>query len=209
MAKQVHLVRHGRTASNIDKRTMGWSDEGIVPAWQAAAEAVADALSGGSMDQLLSSPLARAVQTAEPLARRLGRDPVLDDRYGELHVGPWQGFAEDEVARRWPDEWKVWRTAPHLLDMEGRETLAQLNARVADALDELFDSLAEGGAAVVFTHDAVVRAGVAWALEVGPEIYRHVRVSNCSITTVALVGLRRELVRSNDVGHLAHLVLED
>jgi len=61
----------------------------------------------------------------------------------------------------------------------------------------------------VFTHDAVVRAGVAWALGVGPEIYRHVRVANCSITTVALVGRRRELVQSNSVGHLAHLVLDE
>ncbi|MFS8584445.1 MAG: histidine phosphatase family protein [Acidimicrobiia bacterium] len=207
--KRVHLVRHGRTASNVVHRTMGWSDEGIVPAWHAAAEAVAEALAGEPIDHLVSSPLARAVQTAEPLARRLGRDPVLDERFGELRVGPWQGYTEDEIAERWPEEWRVWRTAPHTLEMEGRETLKQLNARVAEALDELFDSLAEGRVAVVFTHDAVVRAGVAWALGTGPEIYRHVRVANCSITTVALVGDRRELVHANTTGHLAHLALDE
>lgn len=207
--KRVRLVRHGRTASNIAHRTMGWSDEGILPAWRAGAEAVAAALAGDRIDRLVSSPLARAVQTAEPLAARLGRAPVLDERFGELHVGPWQGWTEDEIAQRWPVEWNVWRTAPHTLELAGRETLPELNARVGAALDELVDSLVEGGTAVVCTHDAVVRAGVAWALGVGPEIYRHVRVANCSITTVALVGDRRELVHSNDVGHLAGLALDE
>lgn len=207
--KRVHLVRHGRTAANVEHRTMGWGDDGILPAWRAAADAVADVLAAERIDQLLSSPLARAVQTAEPLARRLGREITLDERYGELRVGPWQGYTEDEIAQRWPDEWRVWRTTPHTLEMDGRETLKQLNARVAEALDELVAALLEGGTAVVFTHDAVVRAGVAWALGTGPEIYRHVRVANCSITTVALVGDRRELVQSNNVGHLAHLGLDD
>jgi len=202
-------VRHGRTASNRTHRTMGWSDEGILPAWGAAAEAAAEALAGERIARIVSSPLARAVETAGPLAARLGVEPVLDARFGELRVGPWQGWTESEIAERWPDAWRIWRTTPHTLELDGRETLAQLNARVADALEELIGGLPEGGAAVVFTHDAVVRAAVAWVLGVGPEIYRHVRVANCSITTVALVGDRRELVRSNDIGHLAGLALDE
>jgi len=39
---RVHLVRHGRTASNRERRTMGWLDEGIEPGWVRAAAAVAD-----------------------------------------------------------------------------------------------------------------------------------------------------------------------
>ena len=56
--------------------------------------------------------------------------------------------------------------------------------------------------AVVFTHDAVVRAAVAWALGTGPEVYRHLEVANCSITTVRVLDGVRRLVRANDVGHL-------
>jgi broad specificity phosphatase PhoE len=40
--RRVHLVRHGRTASNRERRTMGWLDEGIEPGWVRAAAAVAD-----------------------------------------------------------------------------------------------------------------------------------------------------------------------
>jgi broad specificity phosphatase PhoE len=209
MVKRVHLVRHGRTKSNVEQRSAGWNDESILPPWRAAAEAVADALADEHVDRFVASPVTRAVETAQPFAQRLGREPELDDRFGELHVGPWKGHLESDIAETWPDEWRIWRTTPHLLKVEGRETLQELNARVGAALDELVDSLPESGTAVVFTHDAVVRAAVAWALGVGPEIYGHVRVANCSISTVALAGVRRELERSNDVGHLAGLALDE
>jgi broad specificity phosphatase PhoE len=205
---RVHLVRHGRTASNRERRTIGWLDEGIEPGSARAAAAVADVLVQEPVGWLVSSPLARALQTAAPLAARLSRQPIVDDRFGELRVGHWEGHTEDEIAARWPEQWQRWRSEPHALEVEGRETLADLNARVADALDELVAELVDGGVAVVFTHDAVVRAGVAWALGTGPEIYRHLEVANCSITTVGVVAGVRRLVRTNEQAHLEGLALE-
>ncbi len=198
----VHLVRHGRTAWNVQRRVMGWLDEGVEPVARRDAEVVADALAGEDVAAIVSSPLRRALQTAGPLANRVGIEPRLDDRVGELRVGPWEGLTEDEIGERWPDEWRRWRNEPHTLALEGRETLRELNARVAAVLDELAGSSAASGAAVVYTHDAVVRAAVAWALRTGPEVYRHVEVANCSITTVRVLEGVRRLVRANDVGHL-------
>jgi broad specificity phosphatase PhoE len=160
------------------------------------------------IDWLVPSPLVRAVPTAAPLAARLGRAPIVDDRFGELRVGLWEGYTEDELAERWPEQWQRWRSEPHTPKVEGRETLADLNARVAGALDELFAGLLEGGVTVVFTHDAVVRAAIAWALGTGPEIYRHVEIANCSITTVGMVAGVRRRVRTNETAHLEGLALE-
>jgi broad specificity phosphatase PhoE len=201
------LVREAE-ASNRERRTMGWLDEGIEPGWVRAAAAVADVLAQEPVDWLVSSRLARAVPTAAPLAALLSRQPIVDDRFGELRVGHWEGYTEDEIAERWPEHWQRWRSEPHALEVEGRETLADLNARVAGALDELFADLVDGRVAVVFTHDAVVRAAVAWALGTGPEIYRHVEVANCSITTVGVVAGVRRLVRTNENAHLEGLALE-
>jgi broad specificity phosphatase PhoE len=198
----VHLVRHGRTAWNVQRRVMGWLDEGLEPVARRDAEAVADALAGEDVAAIVSSPLRRALQTAGPLANRVGIEPRLDDRVGELRVGPWEGLTEDEIGERWPEEWRRWRNEPHTLALEGRETLRELNARVAAVLDELACSSAASGAAVVYTHDAVIRAAVAWALRTGPEVYRHVEVANCSITTVRVLDGVRRLVRANEVGHL-------
>ena len=198
----IHLVRHGRTAWNRQKRVMGWLDEGIEPASQPDAEAVARVLAGEDVGSIVSSPLQRALDTAAPLAGLVGFEPRIDDRFGEIHVGPWQGLSEDEVAAQWPTEWQRWRTEPHRLQLQGRETLAELNARVAEALQELESDSVVAGVAVVFTHDAVVRAAVAWALGAGPEIYRHVDVANCSITTVRIDDGVPHLLRTNDISHL-------
>src|SRR3954447_2840480 len=101
-----------------------------------------------------------------------------------------------------------WRTEPPCHRGARASHLADLHARVAAALDELFAALLAGRVAVVFTHDAVVRAAVAWALGTGPEIYRHVEVANCSITTVGVVAGVRRLVRTNENAHLEGLALE-
>jgi probable phosphoglycerate mutase len=92
---------------------MGWLDEAIEPGWARAAAAVANVLFREPVDWLVSSPLARAVQTAAPLAVLLGRQPIVDDRFGELRVGHWDGYTEDEIAQRWPEQWQRWRSEPH------------------------------------------------------------------------------------------------
>lgn len=199
--RAVHLVRHGRTAWNVEHRVMGWLDEGIEEAAYADAEAVAAVLADWGVAEIVASPMRRAMQTAAPLTRLLGVEPRADERAAELRVTAWEGLTEDEVAARWPNHWHTWRTEPHALDIEGRETLAELGNRMADLLDELTGA-STMGAVVIFTHDAPVRAAVAWALGTGPEIYRHVEVANCSITTVGAGAGVRRLVRANDTAHL-------
>jgi hypothetical protein len=127
---------------------------------------------------------------------------------GNCGSGTGEGYAEEEIAERWPEHWQRWRSEPYALEVEGRETLADLNARVAGALDELFADLVDGPVAVVFTHDGVVRAAVAWALGTGPEIDRHVEVANCSITTAGVVAGVGRLARTNENTHLEGLALE-
>jgi len=198
----IHVVRHGRSRANWVGLVMGWLDESIEPEQNDAADAVAARLAAASGPvRLVSSPLARARDTAAPLAAALTVDLETDARLGELHQGPWQGLAESEVARRWPLEWSVWRTAPETLDLDGRETLAALYARVADAFDDLVRS-SHAATVVVFTHDAVVRAAVAWTLRVGPSTYRHIDVANCSITTIHAYTSGPRLVALNDISHL-------
>jgi broad specificity phosphatase PhoE len=198
----IHVVRHGRTRSNRVGLVMGWSDESIEPDQHAAAAAVAARLAAAPAPvRIVSSPLARARDTAAPLAAALSVDLETDRRLGELYQGPWEGLAASDVARRWPREWSVWRTAPETLDLDGRETLAAFYARVADAFDDLVRS-SDAATVVVFTHDAVVRAAVAWTLRVGPATYRHIEVANGSITTLHASTFGARLVALNDTSHL-------
>ena len=104
-------MRHGRTAWNTQKRVMGWLDESIEPTSLGDAKAVARALAGEDVGSIVSSPLRRALATAAPLAALVGLEPRIDERFGEMHVGPWEGLSEEEVATQWPTEWQRWRRA--------------------------------------------------------------------------------------------------
>jgi hypothetical protein len=92
--------------------------------------------------------------------------------------------------------------------VEERETLADLNARVAGALDELFAELVDCRVAVVFTP----RRGRARRRRLGarhrPGDLSDVEVAKCSITTVGVVAGGRRLVRTNENAHLEGLALE-
>src|SRR5260221_4942574 len=84
----VHLVRHGEVENPqrvLYGRLPGFhlSAEGRV-----MAKAATDSLAGRDVTVLRSSPLARALVTAEPLAAQLGLEVVVDERPYE----PWYSF---------------------------------------------------------------------------------------------------------------------
>ena len=75
----IHVVRHGRTRSNRVGVVMGWADESIEPDQHDAADAVAARLAAAPAPvRVVSSPLARARDTAAPLAAALSVDLETD-----------------------------------------------------------------------------------------------------------------------------------
>jgi broad specificity phosphatase PhoE len=77
---RIHLVRHGKAAAGWD----GHPDPGLDETGRAQAERTAARLMAGPPMALVSSPLARARETAEPLARAWGRTPRIEPRVAEI-----------------------------------------------------------------------------------------------------------------------------
>lgn len=73
MNRTLYLVRHGKATGQAPEAPL--TSEGI-----AQAQMLAECLSGGSIDQIVSSPFTRAIQSIEPLAKRLGLEIKMDDR---------------------------------------------------------------------------------------------------------------------------------
>src|SRR5215469_2650828 len=90
----VHLVRHGEVA-NPDGILYGrLAGFGLSEDGQMMAKAVADFMAGRDVTMLRSSPLERALQTAEPIAAQLGLPIQTDDRL----IEPWNHFEGMKVA---------------------------------------------------------------------------------------------------------------
>lgn len=167
-AHRLVLLRHGRTASNAEGRFQGHLDVDLdeVGYAQAAAAAVvlgewlAEETARGAV-RVVASDLARAVQTAEPVAKILGVDVALDAALRERDGGTWQGLTRNEIAERFPQEFARW-TSGEDLQIGGGESLAQCWMRCeagirghAEAMD---DELR--GTLVVVGHGASMRGGM-------------------------------------------------
>ena len=83
------LVRHGITDWNAQGKFQGSSDVPLNDVGLAHAQLLADSLMDYGIDAIYSSPLTRAVQTATPIAQRLGLDIHTDRRLQELDAGEW------------------------------------------------------------------------------------------------------------------------
>ncbi|MFN3546907.1 MAG: histidine phosphatase family protein [Mesorhizobium sp.] len=168
------LVRHGRTAWNEEGRFQGLTDLPLSPAGRADAEANAKRLArhlasvgmGHAPVRLVSSPLARCLETARILAGPLGLPETqvdTDELLVEAGFGHWEGLTTHEVKARFPDERRArkadrWNFAP-----VGGRSYADLQARM-----KLFThNLATDALPIVVTHSGNLRVMMGMLLGLG------------------------------------------
>lgn len=201
MSATLILVRHGQTDWNVIGRYMGWTDEDLNEEGRAQAERVAGRLEGWPIVAVYSSPLRRAVRTAEAIAKRRSVPVETIEELGEMRIGAWEGMYAGDIAARFPQPWKIWRTNPGDFRMPDGESLGEVWERAVKAFDKIMDR-SEGRMAVAVTHDVVVRLLAAHVLGVGVDIYRRVEVGNASVTVLERDGVKLRLRLLNDTGHL-------
>ena len=179
---RLHLIRHGETDWNRDGRIQGHSDPPLSATGREQAQALAESLATEPIGELWSSDLCRALETAEPLAARLGLDIRVSPALRERSFGVNEGRVAAEVAA---ELGTVAGTAWHGPDdrhPEG-ESLRELYERVAAFLDTLLaESPAEEIALV--TSGGPIRMASAYLAREPVEAVVWAAVENCSVTTV-------------------------
>lgn len=150
MSLRILLVRHGQSTWNAEGRWQGRADPPLSPLGQAQARAAADAL--GLVDDVWTSPLVRALQTATILADALGVGPVATDhRLVETDAGEWTGLTRPEIEARWPGWLAEQRMPP------GFEVAESVVARAIAAIADVHEHTGGRGAVLVVTHAGLIR----------------------------------------------------
>ncbi|WP_084103191.1 histidine phosphatase family protein [Demequina sp. NBRC 110056] len=156
---RVFVVRHGQTTWNVEGLLQGSSDVPLTALGHSQAVASAKVLGRivGPGATIASSPLTRALHTAEAIGQVLGVAPVPDDRLRERAYGVWEGITPEARLAGWPDEVREWRAHgnPHL---EGFEQHDSVRARMVEAIEEWAD--AATGPLVIVTHGSSGRVGL-------------------------------------------------
>jgi len=199
---RVILVRHGQTEWNRVERFRGRADVPLNETGLAQAEATGKRVaSEWQPTAVYSSPLSRAVKTAEAIAQYFDLPVQIHDGLADIDYGQWQGLTPDEAKERWPDIHYAWYNTPEIACIPGGETLADLRARGMAAVKELTARHA-GQTIVLVGHTVINRIILLGVLGLGNERFWRLRQDTCAINVFEFENGDFTLVSLNDTCHL-------
>jgi probable phosphoglycerate mutase len=195
----LYCVRHGESTYNLEGRLQGQSDEPrLSPLGEKHAQALTAALGQLEIDAIYASPLARAMETARPLAEALKLSIQGDDRLKEINIGIFQGTLAAELADRFPQEAAHWRSQDPDFRIPGGESRRDLMLRAQAAFDDI---LASGHRqVVVVAHGGVLAAALKSLIGV-PAERNPFMLYNGSISMLEATG-QIKLMTLNQIDHL-------
>jgi len=180
----IHLVRHGESESNRARRFTGHLDSPLSELGRRQAEAAAAALDGCGAARLYVSDLARARQTAEPVARRLELVPMVEPELRERHFGRWENHTMEEIARDWPRDYAIIQRIDFDFRPEGGQSIADLYARTTAWFDATLDGLDGAETVVVVAHGGNIVSILKHVMNLAYNHHLSLGVDNCGITTL-------------------------
>ena len=199
---RVILVRHGQTEWNRVERFRGRADVPLNETGLAQAEATGKRVAAEWQPvAVYSSPLARAVKTAEAIAKHFNLPVQIHDGLADIDYGQWQGLTPDEAKERWPAALHAWYNEPEAARIPGGETLDDLRVRGMAAVNELVARY-EGQTIVLVGHTVINRVILLGVLGLGNERFWRLRQDTCAINAFEVENGDFTLVSLNDTCHL-------
>jgi broad specificity phosphatase PhoE len=190
---KVFLVRHGITDWHRERKVMGHRDVALNEEGVEQARAAAASLAGSGIAEVISSPLVRALQTAEIIGQQFGIEVARDPRLIDLRVGPrWEGKSYEEVAAA--PEYKQFLADPTSDSIPGAENLHDAKLRAVAAIEQALRDNPSGESICVITHAGIIRVLITHYMGSPPANYHRVRVAPGSISILSFAD-DRELPR--------------
>lgn len=177
MNTEICVVRHGETDWNAAGILQGWRDVPINATGRQQAQALAQSFASCGFASVYSSPLVRALETAQIIAAALGlSSPVCHEGLKERNFGSVQGVPKAELAAQRPEVHRQIIERNPAGDFPDGETMAHFHARVLAALTEIGAAHA-GKRVLIVTHG--------WVMDV---VTRHVEAQPAS----AILPIKRK-----------------
>jgi len=153
---QLHLIRHGQTDWNEERRVQGQSESRLTDLGIQQAKELGERIQHLHFDHVICSSSVRTRQTASHVfAPDINQIDYLDS-LREIHLGPWEGHLYDDIAARDPESFEHFWQAPHLFDVDGAETFFQLQERAIATVQELLTIFQQKQVAII-SHGALIK----------------------------------------------------
>jgi len=196
------FLRHGQTPMSVQKRYAGRSDVPLTDVGVQQAAAAAKRLASAGIGVIVTSPLLRAVRTAQEVAAVTGASVITDEGFRETDFGDWEGLTFAEVRERWPSEVTTWLADPDAAP-PGGESFADVSTRVTAALHRVLAGR-EGQQVLIVSHVTPIKTLVAAALLAPPAALFRMHLDVAALCEIDWYADGPAVLRSfNDTGHLS------
>jgi broad specificity phosphatase PhoE len=204
------LVRHGETAWNVEKIFRGRTDVNLDEVGIKQAGLLGKYLSNWELEAIYSSPLKRALDTANTIARYQKVSVQIAEGLIDFDYGEWQSLPEQEVKRLYPALLDEWHNNPHKVRMPGGESLEDVRRRATEVVNDVLSKYQDS--VLLVSHRVVIKVLICSLLGLDNSHFWNINQDIGGITIFNYVDGRFVLTRHNDTSHLRELqksVLDD
>ncbi len=171
----IYIIRHGQTELNITNVLQGRSNHPLNETGIRQAEEAAERLKGIIFDAVYSSPLIRALRTAEIIAPET--EPVIDERLIEMEYGPYEGKGLRELG---PEVMAFFRDFVHQPAPKGMEPLESVVRRGGEFME---DRCRTGDNILISTHAIAMKGILEYLTPDSGGSYWSRNIRNCAVFT--------------------------
>jgi probable phosphoglycerate mutase len=183
----VLLVRHGENDYVKKGRLAGrlpgvhLNNSGREQA-EAVANRLAELLKGFDSKVIYSSPLERTLETAQPIAERLGLEVIPRSGLLEIDIGDWQDQKIKGLSRL--KLWKLVQNVPSRAIFPGGETFHHAQYRIVTELDELCRQHDEKTIIICVSHSDIIKLAVAYHIGLPLDQFQRLHVAPASVSAL-------------------------
>ena len=194
------LARHGETEWNAEEIFRGRVDVELNETGIREAELLAEHLSYMTIAAVYSSPLKRALQTAEMIARHHDVKVEVSPQLIDLDYGEWQGLSHETVRDRYGQFYHEWLNSPQLVKMPAGESLGDVRKRAISLVEDITAKVE--GAIVLVSHRVVHKVLICALLALDISHFWNIRIDTAGISVFAYEDDRFVLTKHNDTSFL-------
>lgn len=197
------IVRHGQSVGDIENRFEGRADLPLTELGKNQADKLANWLSTRyKFDEIISSPLIRASETANIIGNKLNVKVSFDDRLLEYNKGVIDGLLKEEADKKYP---LPEGGRKYYERIEKGESIIDLRARAEEFLAELLGNLKKDNSdkkLLIVSHGSLISQLITSFLKLPIDSKVHFSTGDTGVHSLKLYSNDRIVIKTNIQEHL-------
>lgn len=198
------IVRHGKTAWNLEQRIQGSTNTELHPLGLRQAEALAERLAQERFHAIYSSDLKRAYQTAECIAGKTNHNVIPHEGLRERNFGVFEGMTANDIQKDYPEAWERFKNWDPDYTMPKGVSLRDYQKSSIKSLEEIAGKH-PGERLVIVTHGGFLSGLMRHTLQIPFSTPSRFKGFNTGINTFVYQDSTWTLQTWGDINHLREL----